>query len=207
MVRHRLTERVVAAHNSSSSIVLIKGIIDIIDQEGVQYMHHAERKYLRIKSGRITFSPDSSICIWRWQVYLYILCYHARKIRNWINLKWSARRCGIGGPLQLSLKDLRDHLQVAHKKCKYLRKCVHSYRRKHMNNRLPISQQRKDEESEKKILAIIQREKDRSERRLKNMQWKNLWVEAQGHFKYPQNMVALLTSQDKIRRKTPFGIK
>ena len=38
----------------------------------------------------------------------------------------------------------------------------------HMNNRLLISQQRKDEEPEKKILAIIQREKDHSELRQQN---------------------------------------
>ena len=41
----------------------------------------------------------------------------------------------------------------------------------------------------------------------KNMKWKNLWVEAQGQFKNPQNMAALLTSQDKIRWKAPFGIE
>ena len=78
-------------------------------------------------------------------------------------MKRSDRRCGKGDPLQLSLKEVHDRLQVAHDKCKYFRKHVHRYRQKHLNNRLLRSQQRKDEESEKKILAIIQREKDRSE--------------------------------------------
>ena len=41
VVSHQLKERMVAAHNASSSIVLVKEIIDIIDQEVVQYMHHA----------------------------------------------------------------------------------------------------------------------------------------------------------------------
>ena len=39
------------------------------------------------------------------------------------------------------------------------------------------------------------------------MQWQNLWVEAQVQFKHPRKMVVLLTSQDKIRWKTPFGIE
>ena len=40
----------------------------------------------------------------------------------------------------------------------------------------------------------------------KTMQWENLWVETQGKFKHPQEMVELFNSQDKIRQKTPFGI-
>ena len=110
VLSYRLTERMVAAHNASSSIVLLKERIDIMDQEGVQYMHHAERKCRRIKSGRIPFSPDSSIWIRCFQVYRSILRYHAGKVRNQINLKRSARRCGIGVPLQQSLKELRDCL-------------------------------------------------------------------------------------------------
>ena len=36
VVSHCLMERMVGAHNASSSIVLVKDKIDIIDQEGVQ---------------------------------------------------------------------------------------------------------------------------------------------------------------------------
>ena len=90
------------------------------------------------------------------------------KIRNQSNLKRSSRRCGIGVPLQLSLKELRDCLQVAHEKCKYFRNHGYRYRRKHLNNRLLTSQKHKDEESENNILAIIQREKDCSEWRRQN---------------------------------------
>ena len=125
-------------------------------------MHHSERNYLRIKSSCIPFSPDSLIWIRHCQVYLSILRYHAGKIRNQISLKLSARHCGICGPLQLSLKEESNRLHVAHEKCKYFRKHGHRYRRKHLNNRILISQKRKDEESEKKILEIIKREKDRS---------------------------------------------
>ena len=144
---HHLTERMVAAHHESSSIVLVKERIDIIYQKGVQYMHHAKRKCCCIKSGCIPFSPDSSIWIRCCQVYRSILRYHAEKLRNRSKMKRSARRCGVGGPLQLSLKKVRDHMQVAHDKCKYFRKHSHSYRWKHLNNRLLRSQQRKYEES------------------------------------------------------------
>ena len=41
VLSHRLMERMIAAPNASSSIVLVKGRIESIDQEGVQYMHHA----------------------------------------------------------------------------------------------------------------------------------------------------------------------
>ena len=78
-------------------------------------------------------------------------------------MKWSARHCGIGGPFQLSLIEVRDSLQVAHGKYKYFRKHGHRYRRKNLNNRILRSQQYKYEESETNILAITQREKDRSE--------------------------------------------
>ena len=90
VVSRRLTERMVAAHNTSSSIVLVKERIDIIDQEGVQYINRAERKCHRIKSCRIPFSPDSLIWIRRCQVYCSILRYHAGKIRNQENMKRSA---------------------------------------------------------------------------------------------------------------------
>ena len=149
----------VAAHNSSSSIVLVKERIYIIDLKVVQYMHHAERKCLCIKSGPIPFSPNSLIWIRRCLVYCSILRYRAGKIRNQINLKPSARRYRIGGPLQLSLKEVHDRLQVAHDKYEYFRRHGHRYRRKHLNNRLLRSQQCKDEESEKKILVIIHKKR------------------------------------------------
>ena len=125
VVSHLPTEHMAAAHNARSSKVIVNKIIEIIHQEGVQYMHHAEHKFHFIKSGRIPFSPDSSIWIRRCQVYRSILRYHAGKMKNWSNLKRSDWRCGIGGLLQMSLKDIHDCLQVAHNKCKYFRKHGH----------------------------------------------------------------------------------
>ena len=58
VVSHRLMKQMAAAHNVSSSIVLVKDIIDIIDQEVIKYMHHTEQKCCRIKSVCIPFSTD-----------------------------------------------------------------------------------------------------------------------------------------------------
>ena len=104
VLSHFITERMVAGHNASSSVLIVKERIDIIDQEGSQYRHHAKRKCLRIKSGRVPFSSDSFIWIRRCQVYCSIIRHHARDIMKWSNLKRSSWRCGIGGPFQLSLK-------------------------------------------------------------------------------------------------------
>ena len=72
VLRYRLTERMVAEHNENSSIVLVKYRIDIIDQKGVQYMHHAwkeDRSNLlqRIKTdwcsiGNTGYSCGRSMC-------------------------------------------------------------------------------------------------------------------------------------------------
>ena len=87
VLSHRLMERMIVAYYASSSIVLVKDRIEIIDKELVQDMYHEDQKCRRIKSGRITFSLDSSIWIRRCKVYCSILRYHAGKIRNRSNLK------------------------------------------------------------------------------------------------------------------------
>ena len=94
VVIHHLTERMFDAHNASSSMVLVKERIYIIDQEGFQNMHHAEHKCHRIKSSRIPFSPDSSIWIRRCQVYHSILCYHAGK--SGLEAIWNGQLNAVG---------------------------------------------------------------------------------------------------------------
>ena len=125
-------------------------------------MRHAEKKCRKIKSGRIPFSPDSAIWIRRCQVYRSLLRYHAKKIRNRGNLKQTARRCGIRNPLKLSLEEIQERLQVCKEQCKYFRKHGQRYRRKHLQSRLQAAKDRRDEEAEHRILAILAREKSRS---------------------------------------------
>ena len=125
-------------------------------------MKGAERRCRRIKSGRISFSPESSIWIRRAKVYRSILRYHAGKIRNRGNLRRAARRCGISNPLGKSLFEIRAGLKECKKQCNYFRKHGNKYRRRHLKDRLRKARDAENEEAEKRILEIIDREKQRS---------------------------------------------
>ena len=160
--RHRIIERTVEAQRSSKSKSEVKRRLDNIDVEARQYMAHSEKKCRRIKSGRIPFSPDSAMWIRRSQVYRSLLRLRANKIRNRGNLKRSARRCGIVNPLKLPLDEIRARLKVCKEKLEYFAKHGHRSRRKHLNNRLKAARQRKDEDAEARILAILEREKSKA---------------------------------------------
>ena len=82
VLSHRLTERLFAAHNAISIIVLVKIRIEVINHEGFQYMHNVERKCHLTKYGCIPFTPYSSIWMRQCQVYHSIIRYHAGNIRN-----------------------------------------------------------------------------------------------------------------------------
>lgn len=160
--RHNVIQRIGQAHESSPSKLVAKVKCNKIDEEVKQYMTGSEKRCRRIKSGRIPFSPESSKWIRRAQVYRSMLRYHAGKLRNRGNLKRSARRCGIENPFLLSLEEIRVRLKIAKKKCNYFRKHGHRYRRRHLKTRLDAAKSKGDEEAEKRILAILEREKQRS---------------------------------------------
>ena len=164
IIQHKIIERVGAAHDNVRGLskARVDEELDKIDQERKDYMLNAEKKCRRIKSGRIPYSPESSIWIRRSQVYRSLLRYHAGKIRNRGNLKRAARRCKIVNLFGLSLQEIRLRLRVCKEKCKYFRRHGKKYRSKHLHERLKKAQDRADDEAEKRILAIIQREKDRS---------------------------------------------
>jgi hypothetical protein len=50
-------------------------------------MLNAEKKCRRIKSGRIPFSPEAALWIWRTQVYRSLIRYHDGLMQNRGNLK------------------------------------------------------------------------------------------------------------------------
>ena len=162
LIKHNIIQRLGEAHESSRHKEVVKERVDTIDIETKQYMTNAEKKCRRIKSGRIPFSPESSVWIRRRQVYRSIMRYHAGQIRNRGNLKRAARKCGIKRPLQLPLRELNQRIKVCKKKCDYYKKHRHRDRRKHLNKRLDAAKERNDEEAETKILAILQREADRA---------------------------------------------
>ena len=156
------------AHENSTSKASLKIKLDKIDEEQKGYMIHAKKKCRHIKSGRIPFSLDSSKWIRRAQVYRSILRFHAKRIREKSTLKRAARRCGIRNPLSIPLSEVRARLKVCKEKCNYFRKHGQKYRNRHLKVRLKISQDKVDEQAEKRILAILQGEKERAHwRRLK----------------------------------------
>jgi hypothetical protein len=95
VLRHRLIERMGAAHPSSKSCRKLTKRINRIDRKLGQYMRNVEKKCQKIKSGQIPFSPEASVWIKRTQVYQSLLKYHDGRIRNRGNLKRSTQRCGI----------------------------------------------------------------------------------------------------------------
>ena len=62
-----------------------------LDQEGEACMKHAEKKCCRLKSGRISFSPEALLWIRQCQIYCSHLQWHNGKLRNYGNLCRTAR--------------------------------------------------------------------------------------------------------------------
>jgi hypothetical protein len=162
ILKHRLIERTGAAHISSKSRRKVAKHLNRLDNELGQYMRHAEKKCRKIKSGRIPFLPEVSQWIRRTQVYWSLLKYHAGRIRNRGNLKRMARRCNIPDAMSLTICIIKMHLKTCVIQCDYFRKHGKAYRRKHLSHCLDAAKEKEDEEAAKQILAIIQREKDRS---------------------------------------------
>jgi hypothetical protein len=125
-------------------------------------MINAKKKCRKIKSGRIPFSPEAALWICRLQVYWSLLRYHNGHIRNCGNLKRTARRCGITNCFAITVEEVTLCLKACAEKCKYFQKYGKEYQRKHLYQCLERAREHKDDNREKEILAMIQREKDRS---------------------------------------------
>jgi hypothetical protein len=125
-------------------------------------MLNAERKCRRIKLGRIPFSPSAALWICRTQVYHSLLRYHRGLIQNQGNLKRTAQQCGITNCLSLTTEEVLLRLKTCLKQCNYFRKNGKYYRKKHLYDCLRNAKESNDEKREKEILAIINREKDKS---------------------------------------------
>ena len=91
IIHHKLIERVVLAHDRSTSTCLLTRCLNKLDRKLGNYMRFAEKHRWKIKSGCIPFSSESSLWIRRTQVYRSLLKYHAGRIQNRGNLNQSAR--------------------------------------------------------------------------------------------------------------------
>jgi hypothetical protein len=160
--RHKLLKRLHDAHTGGYTQRETARRVIAINEEGKQYMSHAEKICRKIKCCRIPFSPEASIWICRVQVYYSLLCYHHGKIKNWGNLKRAARRCNIPNPLSLLVQDILTRLKECKFECIFYQEHGQRFHWKHLNDRLKVAQEQEDEEAFAKISAIIQREQQRA---------------------------------------------
>jgi hypothetical protein len=152
----------VTAASSSGSKEEVSKKLNKLDQEGEAYMKHAKKKCCRLKSGRTPFSPEALLWIRQCQVYRSFLRWHARKIRNRRNLKCTTRRCQINALFQFSVKDIKLRLAICKEKCNYFCKHGKHHCQQHLNHCLKAAQEWEDEATERQILTLIKREKDRA---------------------------------------------
>jgi hypothetical protein len=162
IIRHRLIEKLGKAHTHGRDKEDTQNRINRVDKEGGQYMIHAERNCRKLKSGRICFSPESVIWIKREQIYRSLVDYKHGRTKNRGNLKRAARVQGIKKPFQISLTQLRIHLEVCEERNDYFRQHGARYRKKHLLDRAGKAREEGREEAAVKILAIIKREQDQS---------------------------------------------
>ncbi len=160
--QHRLLEKLDELGGRNYTRKSIQRKLNKIDKQSKELMINAEKKCRRIKSGRIPFSPEAALWIRRSQVYRSLIQYHNGFIRNCRNLRRTARRCGIERCFELLVEDILFRLTPCIKKCDYFRRNGKHYRRKHLNNCLARARDKDDSDKKREILAIIQREKDRS---------------------------------------------
>jgi hypothetical protein len=161
VLKHRIIERLGAAHEDSRTNEVAAMRMDIVDRDFRDYMLHAEKKCRKIKSGLIPFSPESEVWIRRRQTYLTLLKYTQGIHINRGNTIRAARRCGILNPLQLSESEILLRLKICNDHCTYYREHGLPYRRRHLQNRAEIARQNGNEEGAQQILNMIVRERQR----------------------------------------------
>ena len=162
--RHRLQDKLLAAHSSSSDPAIIKKKLDQVDAEAKDYMLHAEKKCRKLRCGKIPFSPEASLWIKRTQFYRSLLRFKSGKGKrgNRGNLKRTARRCQIPFPFQLSTSEIAARLKECREKCNYFKVHGQRYRTQHLHRRLEQARDKQDSEAERRILQILSRERNKS---------------------------------------------
>ena len=121
-------------------------------------MRHAEKICRKIKSCRIPFSPEAAL----WLRRVTPLSYHKGMVKNRGNLKRAGWRCNTPHPLSLTIGEIYDRLKECKREWTFFQEHGKRFRRKHLNARLRLAQEKEDEEAINKISAIIQREQQRN---------------------------------------------
>jgi hypothetical protein len=159
--RHRLIERIGVINESTKSRQWKQKKMNNLDQECMQYMLGIENKCRKLRSGIIPFSPEAVRWIRRAQVYRSLLQLQSGRRKNIGNLKRLAKRVGIDRPTQMSRGEILVRLRLCEDKCQQLKRTGWMVRRKFLRERTQLATKRDDLVTATKILAIIQREKDR----------------------------------------------
>jgi hypothetical protein len=162
IIRHRLLERLHDAHTGEYTPEERTSKVIKINEEGKAYMQQAEKNCRKIKRCEIPYSPEGSIWIRQAQVYYSLLCFHQGKVKNQGNLKRTASCCNIPNQLSLTAAKILERLKACKKECLFYQEHGQRFCKKHLANRLKITQEKEDEEAITKIGAIIQREQQRS---------------------------------------------
>jgi hypothetical protein len=119
--RHRLIEKLGEAHSGSTDRESVQSKIGKVDKSSMQFMKHAKKKCIRLKSGRISFSPESVIWIMREQIYKSLIEYQQGRNKNRGNLEWAARKQGIKEPFQITRAELKIRMDVCVERNNYFR--------------------------------------------------------------------------------------
>jgi hypothetical protein len=160
--RHRLVGKLAEAHQAGLTEESLKLVMDKLDDISKECMVNAEKCCRKIKNGKIPFSPEASLWIKRCQFYRSLLRFWAGKVKNRGNLKRAARRCKVANAFRLTIEEISQRLDECKKQCKHFEIHGQKYRTQHLNRRLAAAQEKGDEEAERRILEIVQREKERA---------------------------------------------
>ncbi len=96
----------------------------------MQFMKHVKKKCRRLKSGRISFLPESVIWIKREQIYKSLMEYQWGRNKNRGDLKRPARKQGIKEPFQITRAKLKIRLDVCMERNNYFREHGPRFRKK-----------------------------------------------------------------------------
>ncbi len=102
----------------------------------MQFMKHAMKKCRKLKSGHISFSPESVIWIKREQIYRSLVEYHLDRNKNRGNLKRAVQRQGIKKPFEISIAELKTRLEVCGERNNYFREHGPRYQKKQQEKKV-----------------------------------------------------------------------
>jgi hypothetical protein len=119
--RHRLIEKLGEAHPGSTDREGVWSKVGKVDESSMQFMRHAKKKCRRLKSGCISFSPESVIWIKKEQIYKSLVEYQLGRNKNRGNLKRAARKQGIKEPFQITMAKLKTRMDVCVERNNYFR--------------------------------------------------------------------------------------